>query len=91
VILDPVDAVGQLARRTIFAGSYLTSRDIEPRVVIQRNQIVAVEMLTGGLQVTTQARALADARSGDVVLCANLNSKEQFQGVARGDGVVEVR
>ena len=91
VILDPSAIVGQLARRTIFAGTVLTSRDVEQRIVVQRNQIVPVEMYSGAVHVSTQARALGDARTGDTVVCANLNSKEQFQGVARGDGVVEVR
>ena len=89
--LDPAQAIGQLTKKTIFAGAPLTARDVEPRTVIQRNQLVIVEMMAGGLRVQTRAKALSAARAGDLVLCANLNSKEQFQGVARADGVVEMR
>ena len=91
VVLEPSQVVGQLARKTLFAGAPLSARDVEPRTVIQRNQIVVVEMMAGGLRVQTRARAMSMARAGDMVLCANLNSKDQFQGVARADGVVEVQ
>lgn len=87
---DPSALTGYIARTSIFTGQELTKRKIQPRQLIKRNQVVSVEMLAGGLRVQTQARALTPGAAGDLVLCANLSSKEEFQGVVREDGVVVV-
>lgn len=90
-LLDRESAVGMVARRTIFTGQIITSRDIEARTLIKRNQLVRVEMQSGDLHIQTRAKTLMDGRAGDVVVCVNLNSQEQFQGVVRADGVVMVK
>lgn len=89
-IMDPAELNGMIARRSLFTGQVLTSQHVEAPRVVQRNQIVAVEMSTGGLRVQSRARAMSDGRAGDLILLANLYSKEQFQGVVRKDGVVVV-
>ena len=89
-ILNIEDAVGMIARKTIFPNQPLTTRHIVARTVIKRNQIVVVEMKIGALHVQTRAQALNNARVGDFVLCQNTNNKQQFQGIARADGVVVV-
>lgn len=88
-ILKIEDAVGMIARKTIFPNQPLTTRHIVPRTVIKRNQIVPVEMKIGALHLQTRAKAMNNARAGDFVLCQTTN-KQQFQGIARADGVVIV-
>ena len=85
------EVTGLVARKTIFPGRVLTTHDVTPRKVIKRNQIVPVDMRAGTLHIQTRARALMDACVGDAILCVNINSKEQFQGTVRADGVVAVR
>ncbi|MBP8128050.1 MAG: flagellar basal body P-ring formation protein FlgA [Candidatus Hydrogenedentes bacterium] len=87
---EPAQLEGYIARTTIFPGQEITKRNVQPRVLVRRNQVVAVEMQSGGLRVQTQARALTAGAAGDTVLCANLNSDGEFQGVVRRDGVVVV-
>ncbi len=88
---NPSQAVGLLARRTIFPGQPLTTRNVEPPTVIKRNQLVAVQLRAGALHMQSRAKALSDARAGDTLICENLNSKDRFQGVVRADGVVVVQ
>ncbi len=88
VPLSLKEAVGLLARRTIFPGNTITSRNTARPKIIKRNQIVSVLMASGGLHVQTQARALTDASAGDLLRCENLNSEEEFQVRVRKDGVV---
>ncbi len=83
-------AVGLIAKKTLFAGQVLSERNVAPPILVKRNQVVPVELRSGGLKISTQARVLTDGRAGDMVLCAGLGSKEQFQGVVRADGVVVV-
>ncbi len=82
------DIVGLIANKTIFPGQPITNRNVAARLVVRRNQVVPVEMRAGAMFIQTRACALNDARAGELVVCANLNSTEQFQGVVREDGVV---
>jgi flagella basal body P-ring formation protein FlgA len=82
--------IGFMTRKTIFPGQIVSTRNIELPRVVRRNQLVAVEMTSGSLNIQSRAKALSDGRMGDTILCANLNSGEVFQGVVRADGVIEV-
>ena len=33
---------------------------------------------------------MSNAAAGDMIICRRMNSKEEFQGVVREDGIVEV-
>ncbi len=90
VVMNPQEIVGMVARKTIFPGNMIRVSDVEAPRLVKRNQLVSVEMRAGALFVQSRAKALMDARKGDVITCANLNSKERFQGVVRGDGVVVI-
>jgi len=86
----PSDAVGLLARSTIFPGQVITKRNVIPPKLVKRYQVVSVETRVGALLVRGRARAMADGRAGDIVPCRNEGSKEQFYGVVRDDGVIVV-
>ncbi|MBI2423464.1 MAG: flagellar basal body P-ring formation protein FlgA [Candidatus Hydrogenedentes bacterium] len=88
---DMKDAIGLVAKKTIFPGQVLTERNVEARLVVKRNQIVPVEMRVGGVNIQTSAKALMDGRANDVIVCANPSSKEEFQGLVRDDGTVVVQ
>lgn len=84
------DVIGLVARKTIFPGQTLTTRNVEPRTLIRRRALCQVEMRAAGLVVQSRARALMDGCAGDVVTCVNMNSGQEFQGVVRQDGVLVV-
>ncbi|HOV72964.1 MAG TPA: flagellar basal body P-ring formation chaperone FlgA [Candidatus Hydrogenedentes bacterium] len=89
--LDPAEVAGMVPRVSVPAGQALTKRLVLPRMAVKRNQLVTVETQSGGLAVTTEARADMDGAIGSIVTCTNLNSKQPFQGVVRADGVVVIR
>ena len=86
----PEELVGYIARRTIFPGQVISMRHVVLPTLVKRNQIVTVEARAGRLQIQGQARAVSEGAAGDLVRCENLNSKEEFQGMVREDGVVVV-
>lgn len=90
-ITETADVIGLVARKTIFPGQPITSRNVEPRRAIKRNQMVPVEIRSSNIHIQNQARAMMDGKVGDLIVCANPLTKEEFQGVVRKDGVVEVR
>ncbi len=88
VFIAAEDVVGLIARRTIFPGTVLSNRNVEAPMLIKRNRLVPVELTVNGLHIQSRAKALSDARAGEIVRCENLQSGAEFQGVVRGDGVV---
>ncbi|HOF40939.1 MAG TPA: flagellar basal body P-ring formation chaperone FlgA [Candidatus Hydrogenedentes bacterium] len=87
---DPEELAGMVARSTIFPDTVLTSRHVMPRRIIKRNQVVTVEVRAGTLMVRDRAQAMSNAAAGDIIICQRMNSKEEFQGIVREDGIVEV-
>lgn len=88
---NPDEVLGMVSRSTLFEGQVITKQQIMPRRLVSRNQIVPVEAHVGALVVRGQARALTNAAEGDTVTCAHLETKQEFQGIVRKDGVVVVR
>lgn len=88
---DPEAVVGLIARKTIFPNQPVTSRNAEAQQLVKRNQTVLVEVNSGNIHIQHQARAMMDGKAGDVIVCRNPKTREEFQAVVRADGVVEVR
>lgn len=85
------EVVGLVARTTILPGQVVTQRRVEQRTLVRRRQLVNVESRSGGLRITTEARALSDGKAGDVIELMNTNSQQVFQGVVLSDGRVAVQ
>ena len=90
VFHDPSELGNYVARTPIAPGQIITPHSVAPRQVVKRNQTVVVETRAGGLRVQTEARAVTDAGIGDMVTCVNPNSKLEFMGLVRSDGIVVV-
>lgn len=90
-VTDMTELEGLVARKTLLPGQPVTTRVVELRQLIKRNQMVPVELKSSSIQIQHQAKAMMDGKEGDVIVCANPVTKEEFQGVVRADGVVEVR
>jgi flagella basal body P-ring formation protein FlgA len=85
------DVMGMVAKSTIQPGQPLSDRRLMLPTLIKRNQLVLVETRIGSLLVRTQARAKQDGAAGDFITCENPSSDQEFSGVVRPDGVVEVQ
>jgi flagella basal body P-ring formation protein FlgA len=72
----------------VFPGTVITRRHVTPPTVVKRNQIVQVELASGGLYIQTQARAMQDGAAGDTIPLSNVDTKEMYYGTIRKDGVV---
>jgi flagella basal body P-ring formation protein FlgA len=88
---DIGDVAGMVAKTTIQPGQPLSDRRIALPLLIKRNQYVPVETRIGSLVVRAQARALGDGAAGDFINCENTTSGQEFSGIVRRDGVVEVQ
>lgn len=89
-LTDPDQALGLVARKTIFPGEYISERDLQERVLVQRNQTVNAVVRAGAVTLNARLVAMADGRAGDAIPCVNPGSKEQVLAMVMPDGTVQV-
>ncbi len=87
---DPAAAVGLEAKVAIYAGKPLHPGDLGPPTLVERNQLVTLVYLSGGLAISTEGRALARGSEGDKVRVMNLGSRNTVTGRIGPDGTVYV-
>jgi len=90
VLSAPELAVGRVARRTLSAGSLLSSSDLVAQRIVRRGDSVALVSRRGGVEVRMAGRALGDAGEGERVSVENLSSRRVMQGVTTASGDVLV-
>jgi flagellar basal body P-ring formation protein FlgA len=89
-LTDPDQAIGLEARVAIYAGKPLRPGDLGPPTLVERNQLVTLVFLSGGLAISTEGRALARGSEGDAVRVMNLGSRSTVTGRVGPDGTVYV-
>lgn len=89
-LTDPLEAIGLEARSTLYANRPIRPGDIGAPAIIDRNQIVPLNYVTGGLRILTEGRALARGGVGDVIRVMNLSSRTTVSGRIVADGSVHV-
>lgn len=90
VLSAPEAAIGRVARRTLTAGSLLSSNDLVAQRIVRRGDTVALVSRRGGVEVRMAGRALGDAGAGERVSVESQSSRRVIQGVATSDGDVLV-
>ncbi len=87
---DPAAAVGLETKVAIYAGKPVHPGDLGPPTLVERNQMVTLVYLSGGLAISTEGRALARGSEGDEVRVMNLGSRNTVTGRVGPDGAVYV-
>jgi flagella basal body P-ring formation protein FlgA len=87
---NPALAIGLEARTAIYAGRPIRSQDLGAPALVDRNQLVSLIYLSGGLAISTGGRALERGAEGDVVRVMNLGSRTTVNGRVGPDGAIYV-
>lgn len=82
--------LGMEARVILYAGRPILPGQVGPPALVERNQVVPMVFNRGGLTITTDARVLDRAGSGDWVRAMNLSSRTTVGGWVRSDGTIIV-
>lgn len=83
-------ALGQETRVAIYAGRPVRAEDLGPPTLVDRNQVVPLVYLSGGLAIATEGRALESGAVGDSIRVMNLGSRTTINGRIGADGSVYV-
>lgn len=89
-IADPAQALGQVARRTLAAGTLLAAGDLLAPRVVHRGDSVALVSRRGGVEVRMAGKALGNAGENERVMVENLSSRRVIQGTVGTGGDVWV-
>lgn len=89
-VADPAQAIGQVARRTLSAGSVLSAGDLVAPRLIRRGDNVALVSRRGGVEVRMAGKALGDAGENERVMVENLSSRRVIQGIVGAGGEIWV-
>lgn len=84
------EVVGLEARVALYAGRPIGRNDVGPPALIDRNQIVRLIYVSGGLTMAAEGRALGRAGIGDRLKVMNVTSRQTVTGLVRADGAVTV-
>lgn len=89
-LTSPDQAIGLEARVAIYAGKPVRAGDLGPPTLVERNQLVKLIFVSGGLAISTDGRALARGSEGDEIRVMNLGSRNTVTGRIGPDGAIYV-
>lgn len=89
-LTEATQAVGKTLKRSIPAGTVLTTALLTSPSIIRRGQMVTLLSRSGGLQVQASGKALMDGASGQRIRVQNKTSKKVVEGVVISAGVVQI-
>jgi flagella basal body P-ring formation protein FlgA len=89
-LADPELALGLETRVAIYAGRPVMPGDLGAPTLVQRNQMVSLVYMAGGLAISTEGRALSRGSEGETVRVINLGSRTTVSGRVGSDGAVYV-
>jgi flagellar basal body P-ring formation protein FlgA len=81
---------GQVARRSLMAGSVLQAQDLLAPRAIRRGDAVTLVSRVGAIEVRAAGRALGEAGVAERISVQNLASRRIVQGRVRSSGEVEI-
>lgn len=90
-LTDPQEALGLQARSPLRAGYVLSHRVLAPPRLVRRGQTVTLLARSGGIEVRSAGKALADGTAGELITVKNLRSSRIVEGIVTEPGVVRVR
>ncbi len=77
--------------QSVAAGQPLTDRDLVPRTLVRRGQVVNVVAADGPFSVSMKAMATQDGANGATIKVRNLTSQRDINAQVIGEGKVQVR
>jgi flagella basal body P-ring formation protein FlgA len=82
--------IGLAAKRPLREGAAAQTRDVGAAQVIKSGDLVTITYDEGGISLSLQGKAMANAATGDVFAVQNTLSKKIIQAVATGPGAAAV-
>lgn len=89
-LLDHRAIVGKSPRRALKAGEPVRAANLQEPVLVAKNALVTLRLVTNRMVLTAQGRALEPGSRGDVVRVVNTKSRAIVSGIVLASGAIEV-
>lgn len=86
-VVSPENAVGRVAKGALSRGKVLETTDVQAPLVVKKGELVRVHCVNGSFVLKTTARALADARMGELVTLQPVGSARTFEARMDAPGI----
>jgi len=83
---QPGEVLGLACTTNLRAGDVIQVEDVTLPIVIERGDIVSVRSIAGSIVANRRARALEDARDGEIFKLESIDRKDRFTARASGPG-----
>lgn len=64
---DPAELLGKQLKRAMSSGQAIREEDVGPPIVIEKNRLVTVQVVMGGVTVSAAGRAITEGAIGDLI------------------------
>jgi len=91
MITDARWMLGMTPRRAIMPGMPVAMRDLQERIVVQKNSMVTIVLRSGALMLTARGKALEDGAEGASVRVLNPRSERVVQATVISPDTVEIQ
>lgn len=88
--IDPRQLIGLEPRRSVRQNAPVRLSEVQRPVLVTRNSIVTMQLITPYMSLTTQGRVSEDGGKGDMVRVTNLQTKRVVEATVDGPGRVTV-
>jgi len=88
VFYQPAEVAGSTAVLTLSPGTIITGTAIQRPFLVQAGQVLMIDVILGGVDVTLDARADQAGRLGDRISVTNMSSGKHFQAEVTAAGAV---
>lgn len=88
---DPVQVIGQRAKRFISAGTTIDPNTLESVPLVARGQVVTLTVVSGAVRIVTTATATKEGRLGEIITVRSANRRRtEFDAVVIGPSAVRI-
>jgi len=89
-ITDIDQLIGMEVRSTLRSGQPIRPRDVGPPILVHRGDLVEVRVLSGGVKVTTNAKALGDGAESALIEIETMRPRKRLLARVAQTGLVEI-
>lgn len=89
-IAEPTEIIGLEARVNLYPNRPILSADLGAPRVVDRNEVVTLIYVQGGLNIEVAGRALEPGGIGDALKVMNLGSRRAVHGTVIAPGLIRV-
>lgn len=89
-VVDADKLVNNEAKKYLKEGKIITDRDIGPKILVRKNDLVTLVYKTDNMQITVRGSARQDGAKGDKIEVENSKSKKILVGVVEDADTVNI-